>query len=98
MAARTAPIAKAMAMVRSTLTPMRRAVSGSCDTASMARPCLVRLMKSHRATEHTIRQPMMNSVGRPTLMPDTLNGWPVTMSIPGKRQRTLASGKPGTRP
>ncbi len=47
---------KATTMIRSTLMPIRRAVSGSWETACMPRPVLVRLTKYQRPAAHMTRR------------------------------------------
>ena len=88
-AARVAPRAKATTMIRSTLMPIRRAVSGSWETACMPRPVLVRLTKNHRPAAHMSRQPMVNRAERWIVTPPTSKAGPVTTSICGNGDALL---------
>ena len=51
-------------MTRSTLMPMSRAVSLSCETACMPRPILVRLMKYHSRAAQTASEPIVKKLAR----------------------------------
>src|ERR1035437_1037984 len=92
-AARTAPSANATTMMRSTLMPLRRAVSWSWDTACMPWPILVWLMKYHRKAEHTIRAPMVKIASRWIVTPPICSAGPVTTSISGNGMIDVASGR-----
>jgi hypothetical protein len=61
MAARIAPRTNAVTMIRSTLMPISRAVSGSCAVACMARPVLLRFTNSTRPTMHTSATTMIEA-------------------------------------
>ena len=62
MAARAEPMAKVIEMVEFTLMPMSWAAPLSSDTARMALPSLVRLVKAVRTTMMMIQAAMVSSV------------------------------------
>ena len=71
-AARREPITKVTEMTVLTLMPMSRAVSKSLDTARMAMPILVCLMKRDSATTSTMVSTGVTSVTRLVTAPKTL--------------------------
>src|ERR1035437_634490 len=92
-AARTAPSANATTMIRSTLMPIRRAVSWSWETACIPWPILVWLMKYHSRAEQTMRAPMVKIASRAMVTPPICIADPVTTSISGNGMIDFASGR-----
>ena len=62
-AASPAPTANAATITLSTSMPIRRAVSGSCEVATMARPVFERFTKNQRKTVLMASAPMVNTAG-----------------------------------
>ena len=91
-AASTAPRTKATTMIRSTLMPMSRAVSGSCDTACIPRPSLVRLTKYQSRAAQMTSAPMVKMADRWMVSPPIWRAGPVTTSMGGKGSLLLAPG------
>ena len=82
-----------MTMMRSTLMPISRAVSGSCETACMPRPGLVRLTKYHSSAEQTASATRVKIAARWIVTPAMCRAGPVTPSICGNGQLALGVGE-----
>ncbi len=65
-------------MIRSTLIPINRDVSGSCEVACIARPSRVRLTKKNMKTVQIANATRVNSAARWISTPPMLKAGPVT--------------------
>jgi len=90
--ASTAPSTNATTMIRSTLIPIRRAVSGSWETACMPRPSLVRLTKNQSSAAQTTRARTVKTAARWMVSEPIFRASPVTTSICGKGILLFAPG------